>query len=475
MQRSLPRPQSQPNLYTASTSAAADMQMDGALSGAKDPAVTVGSSKEQRHKQRWQNYNEGSGSSSSSCSGREHASSCQLQISPLRHSQITSTKQEPSLYDSTSDPPESHGEASQPLLQGQPSRALTVCTDCGTAASPLGTASPVLWFDDKGTPQFHQSLKAVPVGLSPIRTKSEEVEFHHRASALKQAATRQGVAAPERTSCPAQPSASSSLKAEEAQALAAVEPSFASTLVAMFTDIGRVARGNESGAFRTALWLAFFNQACASTAIINFAPQLIHQAGGFEDSKSILVSSMVSASKVVGVMAAMLLIDRIGRKPLLLMGSTVSTVAVTVLAMSDTVHSAWLVVGAMCAFIVAFSASWAGVFWVLMSELFSMSVKSPAIAAATAALFLTGAVTDFLFLALHRIFGGGVFLLYAAVSAVGGVYVYRYLPETRGKNLEEIQTLMASLQAPSEARSLKRGHSNRSTDLRLSYLRADVP
>ena len=59
--------------------------------------------------------------------------------------------------------------------------------------------------------------------------------------------------------------------------------------------------------------------------------------------------------------------------------------------MSDAVHSAVLVVAAMCAFIVAFSASWAGVFWVLMSEIFSMPVKSPAVAAATAALFLVGA------------------------------------------------------------------------------------
>lgn len=93
---------------------------------------------------------------------------------------------------------------------------------------------------------------------------------------------------------------------------------------------------------------------------------------------------------MVGVVTALILVDRVGRRPLLLVGSAVSTAAMTALAMSDAVHSAVLVVAAMSAFIVAFSASWAGVFWVLMSEMFSMSVKSPAIAAATAALFLTG-------------------------------------------------------------------------------------
>ena len=56
-----------------------------------------------------------------------------------------------------------------------------------------------------------------------------------------------------------------------------------------------------------------------------------------------------------------------------------------------------------------------------------------------------GAVTDFLFLALHHIFGGGTFLLFAAVSAAGGIFVHRNLPETRGKNLEEVQALMSAL------------------------------
>ncbi len=97
-----------------------------------------------------------------------------------------------------------------------------------------------------------------------------------------------------------------------------------------------------------------------------------------------------TAAQVAGVVGAMLLIDRVGRRPLLLAGSAVTAGAMTVLAMSDAVHSAALVLAAMCAFIVAFSMSWAGVFWVLMSEIFSMPVKSPAVAAATAALFLAG-------------------------------------------------------------------------------------
>jgi Sugar (and other) transporter len=60
----------------------------------------------------------------------------------------------------------------------------------------------------------------------------------------------------------------------------------------------------------------------------------------------------------------------------------------------DAMGSWLLQLAAMCAFMLAFSMSWAGIFWVLLSELFSMSVKSPALAAAMAALFLTGACRE---------------------------------------------------------------------------------
>ena len=86
----------------------------------------------------------------------------------------------------------------------------------------------------------------------------------------------------------------------------------------------------------------------------------------------------------------MFLVDTAGRRPLLVWGSALCGVALLGLGLADALGSAALMVVAMCAFILAFSASYAGVFWVLLSELFSMSAKAPAAAAATAALFLAG-------------------------------------------------------------------------------------
>jgi hypothetical protein len=90
------------------------------------------------------------------------------------------------------------------------------------------------------------------------------------------------------------------------------------------------------------------------------------------------------------VLLSLFLVDSLGRRPLLLWGSAGCAAALAALAAADWLALRSFLVVSMCLFIFSFSLSWAGVFWVLLSELFSMSAKSPAASAATAALFLTG-------------------------------------------------------------------------------------
>lgn len=78
-----------------------------------------------------------------------------------------------------------------------------------------------------------------------------------------------------------------------------------------------------------------------------------------------------------------------------------------------------LVIG-MDLFMLGFSMSWAGIFWVLISEIFSMNVKSPASSMATATLFAAGAIVDWAFLGLKNTLGGWSFLIYAAVAFGSG-------------------------------------------------------
>lgn len=217
---------------------------------------------------------------------------------------------------------------------------------------------------------------------------------------------------------------------------------FWSTAFDMLRDIWAVAWGAEGAAFRMILVLAFFNQAFASTAIINYAPSVLEHAGVESNAAASLFTSLVSASKLVGVALSFFLVDSLGRRPLLLWGSVGSALALSALVPADWLDSHALLVMGMCLFIFSFSLSWAGVFWVLLSELFSMSAKSPAASAATAVLFATGAVADMTFLTLHGALGPISFVIYAVIAVLGGVYVAAAVPETKGKTLLEVQELL---------------------------------
>lgn len=94
--------------------------------------------------------------------------------------------------------------------------------------------------------------------------------------------------------------------------------------------------------------------------------------------------------QIVGSVISMFLVDTAGRRALMVWGSALCGLTLLAVGVADGMHSAALLVTAMCAFILAFAASYAGVFWVLLSELFSMSAKAPATAAVTATLFLAG-------------------------------------------------------------------------------------
>ena len=111
-------------------------------------------------------------------------------------------------------------------------------------------------------------------------------------------------------------------------------------------------------------------------------------------------------------------------------------------------------------FLLAFSVSWAGVFWVLMSEFFSMRVKGAAQSLVTAIMFAGGALADLVFLLLHRVLGSYSYLVFGGVAGFGALFVFLFLPETKGKPLSEVQRLLAAPEfafraAPADGEELK--------------------
>jgi MFS family permease len=212
----------------------------------------------------------------------------------------------------------------------------------------------------------------------------------------------------------------------------------------MLCDIKAVAKGPERAAFGIACCLAVFDQATASTAIINYASEVLANRMGVQDpSLAIMYPAAIALAKVVGTLIAAVTVDKYGRKPLLVWGGVGCAVFLALTGVSLAVGSVALYLAALCLFIFSFSLSWAGLYWVVVSEIFSMGAKSPATSAATSLLFLTGAVVNFVYLSLIQWMGGAAFGVFGLAAAASAVYVWARVPETKGRTLAEIQALLA--------------------------------
>jgi hypothetical protein len=225
-----------------------------------------------------------------------------------------------------------------------------------------------------------------------------------------------------------------------------LEKTFWHTLWAMLRDMYAVVRGPERKAFAIAAVLAVFDQATASTAVINYAPEVLSaQLGITSERNAILYPAVIAVTKCIGVAIALALVDDLGRRPLLIGGGVGCGVALFGAAAAMGSGSVVGFLAALCLFIFSFSLSWAGLYWVVVSEVFSMTAKSPASSAATSLLFLTGSVVNLLFLTMVGGLGLWAFVVFGGIALGSSWYVFRAVPETKGKTLAEIQALLQGL------------------------------
>jgi sugar porter (SP) family MFS transporter len=201
------------------------------------------------------------------------------------------------------------------------------------------------------------------------------------------------------------------------------------------------------------LGIAFFQQATGINAIFYYLPTIFSQAGG-ELSTSFAQSVLVGLVNVGMTLVAIRLIDRVGRRPLLLFG--VAGMALSLLAISWAFHAghaagaaaapgnARVVLLAIIAYVACFAISLGPVMWVLLSEIFPNEQRAAAISIVGFWNSLVSASVTLLFPAAVAAWGaGGTFLAYGLVAVAGFVFLAALAPETRGKTLEELESMLA--------------------------------
>jgi sugar porter (SP) family MFS transporter len=192
-----------------------------------------------------------------------------------------------------------------------------------------------------------------------------------------------------------------------------------------------------------AVSIGFFNQLSGINAILYYLNDIFAQAG-FSKVSGDLQSVAVGATNLVFTMLAMSIIDKVGRKTLLLIGSVGTAACLAGVAVIFFMHShenllVWLLIG----FIAFFAFSQGAVIWVYISEVFPTAVRAKGQSLGSLSHWAMAAVTSFAFPVIAAKSKGGPFVFFAAMMIVQLIVVATIYPETKGTRLEDMQRRLA--------------------------------
>jgi SP family xylose:H+ symportor-like MFS transporter len=194
--------------------------------------------------------------------------------------------------------------------------------------------------------------------------------------------------------------------------------------------------------------ISVFQQFVGINAVLYYAPLMFQNMGASTDT-ALLQTIVVGAANVIFTVVAIVTVDRLGRKPLLVAGAVV--MAAAMIALGCLFNAKVVGLGALVAVVVyigGFAFSWGPVAWVLLAEMFPNSIKGKGLGLAVAAQWLANLVVSASFKVLdgnstlNALFNHGfAYWIYGGMSVLAALFVIRYVPETKGRSLEAIQDL----------------------------------
>ncbi len=202
------------------------------------------------------------------------------------------------------------------------------------------------------------------------------------------------------------------------------------------------------------LGLAVLQQVTGVNTVVYYAPTIFKAAGLGSATASIAATAGIGVVNVVMTVVAIRLLDRVGRRPLLLWSAAGMTAALLLLGtgFARAVERAGnpgalgRITGiSLMVYIAAFAVGLGPVFWLLIAEIYPLKMCAVAMSAATVANWAANYLVAATFLSLAGLLGkAGIFWLYAAMGALTFIFILRLVPETKGRTLEEIQELLAA-------------------------------
>lgn len=193
------------------------------------------------------------------------------------------------------------------------------------------------------------------------------------------------------------------------------------------------------------LMLGFLQQFTGINTIIYYAPTILQMTGIKSNTAAIVNSVGIGVVNVLFTIIALPLIDRWGRRPLLITGMAIMLVSLCLMALSFAyAHGAhylsWFALASMILFIAGFAISLGPIMWLMFSEIFPLEIRGIATSMMASANWLFNFIVAETFLSLVNSLGQSkTFMLYAIIDFLGIIFVMLKVPETKGTSLEQIE------------------------------------
>ena len=187
--------------------------------------------------------------------------------------------------------------------------------------------------------------------------------------------------------------------------------------------------------------LSVFQQFIGINVALYYAPRIFESMGAAKDA-SMLQTIVMGIVNVVFTLLAILTVDRWGRKPLLITGSigmAVGMIAIAALSLFHIIGIATLVF--IILFTASFMMSWGPICWVYISELFPTKIRGQAVAVAVAAQWAANYLISSTYPPMMELSSAMTYGFYGLMSILSALFVWKMVPETKGKSLEQIETI----------------------------------
>ncbi len=202
------------------------------------------------------------------------------------------------------------------------------------------------------------------------------------------------------------------------------------------------------------LGLAIFQQITGINTVIYYAPTIFKFAGIAATGPAILAGAALTMVMWVFHVLAIFLLDRIGRRPLLLVGVGGQIIGLAILGAAFQFQQlatlkSYIAIGGLVIYVTCFAFGLGPIFWLLISEIYPLKVRGAAMSAATVTNWALNLAVAITFLTLVGVLGhAGTFWLYGVIAIGAWVFFYLLVPETKGKSLEQIEAHWRAEKSP---------------------------